>query len=225
MGAAAVSALFIKTSFVKKKKFQLTFQNTIAAEAFLPAFMLFLLSAAYHTIQSFLIIFAGERGVEEIGYFFTVYAIALLGTRPLFGRLMDKIGFVRSMIPALCCFALSFFLISFSCSLPMFLLAALVSAFGYGVAAPAIHTLCMQTVPKERRGAASSTSYIGSDVGNLAGPTFAGAMAESFGYGSMWRIMTIPVFVTLALVILCRRKIGRMEENFRETGGGKKGAA
>lgn len=223
MGAAAVSALFIKTSFVKEKKFRLTFQNTIAVEAFLPTFMLFMLSAAYHTIQSFLIIFAGERGVEEIGCFFTVYAIALLGTRPLFGRLMDKIGFVRAMIPALCCFALSFFLISFSDNLWMFLLAALVSAFGYGVAAPAIHTLCMQTVPRERRGAASSTSYIGSDVGNLAGPTFAGAMAENFGYGSMWRIMTIPIFATLALVILCRGKIGRIEADFKEKCSGREG--
>lgn len=223
MMAAAASTLFIKTSFVKRKKFQLTFRNTIATEAFLPTFMLFLLSAAYHTIQSFLIIFAGERGVEEIGCFFTVYAIALLGTRPLFGRIMDKIGFVKAIIPALCCFALSFFLISISGSLGMFLLAALVSAFGYGVAAPAIHTLCMQTVPRERRGAASSTSYIGSDVGNLAGPTFAGAMAESFGYGAMWRIMIIPIFATLLLVVVFRRKIGNIEAAFRENSGDEEG--
>lgn len=215
MVAAAVSSMTIKTSFVKTKKIQLTLKNIVATEAFLPTFMLFLLSAAYHTIQSFLIIFANEKGVEEIGYFFTVYAIALLVTRPMFGRMMDRIGFVKSMIPSLCCFAASFLLISFSENLFLFLLAALVSAFGYGVAAPAIHTLCMQTVPQEKRGAASSTSYIGSDLGNLVGPTFAGFVAECFGYESMWRVMTVPIFATLLLVLLTNRKIRAIEVRFK----------
>lgn len=216
MVMAAVSSMSIKTTFVKTKKFQLTLKNTVAVEALLPTFMLFLLSAAYHTIQSFLIIFANERGVEEIGYFFTVYAVALLVTRPLFGRIMDRIGFVKSMVPSLCCFAVSFLMISFSTNLLMFLLAALISAFGYGVAAPAIHTLCMQSVSQEKRGAASSTSYIGSDVGNLVGPTFAGFVAESVGYGNMWRIMTIPIFATLLLVLLTSGKIKKIEKRFKK---------
>lgn len=216
MTGAAISASRIHTSFTQGKRFRLNYRNIIAAEALLPTFMLFLLSATYHTIQSFLVIYAEDvRGVDGIGGFFIVYAAALLVTRPLFGRFMDKLGFVAAMVPALICFALSFILIGIADNLTMFLVAALVSAFGYGVAAPAIHTLCMQSVSKDRRGAASSTSYIGSDVGNLVGPVSAGFIAQAVGYSKMWCVMTIPIFATLALVLVKAGTLSKIEKRFK----------
>ena len=87
------------------------------------------------------------------------------------------------------------------------MLAAFVSAFGYGACQPSVQTLCMKCVPKEKRGAGSSTNYIGQDLGNLVGPLIAGSLAGRFGYAAMWRIMIIPVALALLIVLVFRNSI------------------
>ena len=204
---AAFMASRINIPFVKTKEFRISLHNIVAKEALLPAIIMFFLSMTACVISSFLILFAGVQHVSNIGYYFTVYAGTLLITRPLAGRLTDRHGLVRVLIPAMFIFAGAFILISYSASLPMFLLAAFVSAFGYGACQPAIQTFSMKCVSTERRGAASSTNYIGTDLGNLTGPVIAGFLVDHIGYAPMWRIMLFPAGIALVLVLANRRKI------------------
>ena len=149
--------------------------SMIAKEVWVPAVTQFFLAFAYCLINSFLYIFAEAQGVVggNIGLFFTIYAMTLLFTRPLVGRLTDKLGTVKVLVPAMCFFGLSFFIISCSDTLWMFYLAAVISAFGYGACTPALQALCMKMVTPDRRGAASCTNYLGTDFGFLLGPIVA----------------------------------------------------
>lgn len=198
-----------------RRKFEIKVSNIFAKEAAFPAVLLFLLSGTFFTVNSFLAIYGTDMGVMDIGLFFTVYAGVLVFTRPLVGRLSDKYGLIAVTIPALICFAVSFLLISIATNLPMFLLAAFVSAFGYGAAQPAIQTLCMKSVPAERRGAGSSTAYVGNDLGNMAGPVVAGYIVEWAGYRAMWRIMILPIVVAFVLLLCFGQKITKIEKDFR----------
>lgn len=215
MGGVLVVSL-IKNPTREKKKFQVSVKNIFAKEAALPAVLLFFLQMTFININSFLVIFANNRGVMNIGLFYTVYAVSMLFAPTTVGKLADRFGAVKALIPAMCLFALSFLIISFSGSLPLFLIAAVVSAFGYGAAQPAVQTLCMKCVPESRRGSASSTSYIGQDLGNLAGPVLAGAIAERAGYAVMWRTMILPVIIAIVLVILFHTRITGVETAFKE---------
>ena len=123
------------------------------------------------------------------------------------GYLTDRYGLVRVLIPAMICFASAFILISYSTSLLMFLLAAFIAAFGFGACQPVILTYSMKCVSPERRGAASSTNYIGTDLGILTGPVIAGFLVDHLGYVLMWRIMIIPVMIALTIVVINRVKI------------------
>ncbi len=215
MMTAAFAATQIRQKQTIRKRFKISVKSIVAKEAIMPAVIMFFLVLAFSNINSFLVIYAGERGADgNIGLFFTVYALTLLFTRPMIGKLSDKYGLVKTLIPAMCCFGLAFLLISFSASLPMFLLSAFVSAFGYGACQPAVQTLCMKCVPPDRRGAGSSTNYIGADLGQLLGPTIAGAVVEQAGYSSMWRIMIIPIFAAILMVILNRNTIAHAGEEF-----------
>ncbi|MHB8127803.1 MAG: MFS transporter [Mobilitalea sp.] len=217
MFLAALAAIRVKTEARVIKKFVISIKSIFAREAIIPAILMLLLSLAYCNINSFLVIYAGIRGVEtNIGFFFTVYAVTLLFTRPIIGRLSDKYGLHKVLLPAMGFFALAFIMISFATSLPMFLFAAFVSAFGYGACQPAVQTLCMKCVPKERRGAGSCTNYIGTDLGNLAGPILAGVIAEKIGYVSMWRIMLIPIFIAMIVVYIFRNSISHAGEIFKK---------
>ncbi|MCC8049345.1 MAG: MFS transporter [Clostridiales bacterium] len=200
-----------------RRKFKISLSNIIAIEAIVPTGLLFFLSMSYVVINSFLVIYAGEQGVNSnIGLFFTVYAVTMIFTRPFLGKMTDRYGYVVTLIPAMACFALSFLLISMANALQLFLLAAFVSAFGFGACQPALQTLCMKCVPETRRGAGSTMSYIGNDLGNLIGPVIAGALAESFGYSVMWRIMILPIAAAIVLLLLTRNRIIRADNAFRE---------
>lgn len=216
MVVAAVLAAGVNVPYEKTKSFKISLDSIFAKEALLPVVLIFFLSTAFSVINSFLILFAGKQGITgNIGLYFTVYACTLLFTRPLIGRLSDRFGMVRVAIPAMFCFALSFLVISISTSLEMILLAGFIAGFGYGACQPAIQTLCMKCVPKKRRGAASSSSYIGNDLGQLLGPNVAGSMILAFGYHAMWRFMTLFIVAALILVIIYRKKIYSIERNFR----------
>jgi MFS family permease len=211
---AVFVAMFIKNPHRQGNPFKLSLENIAAKEAVLPASLLFCLQLSFCNINAFLVIFASDRGVENIGLFFTVYAVTMLFAPVTIGKLADRYGAVKAVFPSMCLFALSFIVISFSRSLPMFLFAAVISAFGYGAAQPAVQTLCMKSVPESRRGSASGTSYIGQDLGNLIGPIIAGTIAEHSGYEFMWRTMVIPVLFTIILLLLFRMRIAGIEQDF-----------
>ncbi|MCU6736143.1 MFS transporter [Diplocloster agilis] len=216
MFSGILAATRIRATHTTTKKLVINLKSVIAKEAVLPALIMFLLTVAYYTINSFLVIYANGRGVGAgIGTFFTVYAVTMLFTRPLIGKLSDRYGTVKVLIPALLCFALSFLIISYSASLPSFLIAAVVSACGYGASQPAIQSLSMKCVAKERRGSASSTNYIGNDLGTLIGPVAAGAVAELTGYAAMWRIMIAPMLLAMVLLLIYHGKIQNIEKNFQ----------
>ena len=215
MLVAAFLTMQIKIDFKRTKKFKMAFNNIIAKEALLPTAIMFLLSTCNGTIGSFLVVFAGEQGVtSNMGLYFTMTAVMMLITRPLVGKLTDKFGIVKVLIPALFCNVIAFYVISTSTTLFGFLLAAVVSAFGQGACQPAIMALSMKSVTKDRRGAASSTNYIGMDLGVLVGPVLAGGLAETSGYVTMWRVMSIPFFCGMILMFVCRKTVVRIEENF-----------
>ena len=214
MLTATFLAFHIKVSFKRTRKLVLKLSNIIAKEALLPAsVLLFLICGS--TTSSFLLVFAANQGVTaNMGFYFTVSATTMLVTRPLIGKLTDKIGLVYVCVPALFSNIAAYFIISNSTALWSFLLAAFIGAFGSGACQPALQALSMKTVTNVKRGAASSTNYIGMDLGNLAGPMIAGATAQSFGYVSMWRIMTIPFFLAILLLFLSKKTIFGIEESF-----------
>jgi MFS family permease len=138
----------------------------------------------------------------------------MLITRPIIGRLTDKFGLVKIAIPALFCNIAAFVVISYSSTLWSFLIAAFISAFGYGAIQPAMQALSMKTVPNERRGSASSTNYIGMDLGNLVGPSIGGNVAQAFGYSVMWRVMGIFFVLGVMLMFTFRAMFTRIEAQF-----------
>jgi MFS family permease len=216
MVAAFLSTMLIRIPFTRTKKLHISLSNVIAKEALIPSAVMMFLYVGFAVINSFLVVYAGKLQVQgNIGLFFTVYALTMLLTRPVLGKLTDRFGLVRVSVPAICLTIVSFFLISAARTLPMFLLAAFLNACGFGACTPSIQSLSMKCVRPERRGAGSSTNFIGMDVGTLIGPVIAGWLAEAIHYPAMWRLITVSQMLAVAILIIFRKKIGMVEEDFR----------
>ena len=198
--------------------YRLVLGRIFARGAIPPAVLTGIFSACNASVMSFIAIYASFYAIDQIGLYFTVHAICLLVTRPLFGRLADKLGFAKVMIPSIIAYACGFLLISQSHELWMFLVAAVIMACGYGVCSPLFQAIAMQSVPRSRRGAASSTNYTGLDAAQLAGPAAAGFVIEHFGaagmpevnaYSSMYLVVAGVVLAGLVVYIVLYRIIKR----------------
>lgn len=215
MVVSLLATMMVKDPPHEKCPFKLSPENMFAKETFLPAFLAGLLTLAFCNVNSFLALYAGERGIgDEIGWFFTVNAVLMIFTRPFVGSLADRYGLVKVVLPSMMCFACSFFIISQASTLPTFLVSAVFSAFGYGAAGPMIQSYCIKSVPPEKRGIGSSAYYIGLDAGNLVGPVIAGNVIGAVGYQMMWDVMIIPIAVAFVFVLVFRRRIEAVDVRF-----------
>ncbi|CAI6048436.1 putative MFS-type transporter YfcJ [Paenibacillus sp. JJ-100] len=216
-----ILSLRLKTKAPERNKtFKISLYNIIAPEVIVPTVIMFFLAGAFSCINSFILIYGAALDVDEIGLFFTSYAIGLLFTRPISGKLSEKYGLSTTIIPGIIIFALSFIVISYSRSLPMFIVAGAISACGYGICQPSIQTLCMKLVSSDRRGVAGNTNYIGVDTGYLITPSLAGFIvsvvqsnggSEVAGYAIMYQVMTIPILIALAIFLLKRKSLKEKE--------------
>ena len=213
MAVSVIPLTMLKTNHKRGKKLKLSFGAILAREALLPSSLMFLVIIGSSTITSFLILFAKERGVtSNISLYFTVFAVSMLVTRPLIGTLTDKFGFTKVAVPAFLCGFVAVLVIRSSVSLWGFLLSAFISAVGIGGCQPALQSLTMKSVTSERRGVASSTNYIGFDLGAVVGPVIAGGIVQKYGYASMWFIMSIVFLIAVLVTILFRNTIKKLEK-------------
>lgn len=158
-----------------------------------------LLTMPYGSVVTFIALYAQEQGIANIGLYFTVYALALMVSRPLFGRLSDRKGFGIAVVPGLLGVMIALFLLARANTLMLFLLAGIVYGVSFGAAMPALQAMSVQKVPPNRRGAASATYSTGFDFGIGLGSIILGAVAQIVGYSGMYLTGIIPL--VLALII------------------------
>ncbi|MCR5845984.1 MAG: MFS transporter [bacterium] len=227
VGAFLTVTCFITIFFVEdvdKGKslppYQLKMSRAFSKRAIGPTIVLGLQSFAYACINSFMAIYGGLLGIEQIGLYFTVYALSMLIALSVIGKAADKYGAHNVMLPAMVIFALSFVIIAYGQSLVWILVAAVVGAFGFGVCAPLSQTIVFKCVPVNQRGSASNTIYVGMDLGMLTGPYVGGLMIEMFqvslgtevaGYSAMWLMMIVPVAIAIVLLVALRGRIKRYQ--------------
>lgn len=150
-----------------------------------------LFSMSNGIIGSYVALLGDVRGIANIGLYFTVNAVVLLVVRPLAGKLSDRKNGLLLVFPAMLLDGAALLLLGRAGALWMVSLAAVLKAMGQGSGQPTLQAASLKLLPPEKSGVASSTFYIGGDVGQGLGPMLAGAMvgacgADSAGYGFMF---------------------------------------
>ena len=176
---ASVFLLFIrdlKYQKPKSEKRNLTFRDFFEPKALPFVLPYATLAFVNGVIASYLVLFADELGVEGVSIYFTVYAVSLFLIRPIAGKLMDSKGLKYTVFPGMILTAISMFILGSSRSLWLVLLTSLLRAIGQGAAQPSLQAGCINHVGRERSGVATSTYFLGGDVGQGFGPMVAGAL-------------------------------------------------
>ncbi len=164
-----------------------------------PALVLFFITLTYGGIISFLPLYADYRGVKDIGLFFTVYALVLLFGRPIIGKLADRYGARKFLVPGILLIAAALLLLVKASSMPVFLVIGVLYGIGFGTVQPILQALVISLAPPERRGAANATFAVAMDLGIGLGAVLLGFLAQKMGYVYMYG--SSAIFALLALVM------------------------
>lgn len=146
-------------------------------------------SFANGVINGYLVMFAEEYGIEKVSVYFTMYAIAVFLVRPFSGKLMDKKGLQYTVFPGMIACAASLFLLGFCNSLWLILLAGILRALGQGAAQPSLQAGCINHVGRERSGVATSTYFLGGDIGQGIGPMVGGFILAQIAGLAGYRVL------------------------------------
>lgn len=187
----------------------LRLSNLIEPKALPISIVSFVMGFGYSSILSYLKIFAGEISLAEAAsYFFIVYAIVVILSRPFTGRWFDRHGANIVMYPAILSFAIGILLLAEAHHGITLLLSAMFVGLGYGTTQSSAQALAIKRSPEHRIGLATSTFYIFVDVGIGFGPLLLGFLTPLVGFRGMY--LTIAVLLALS-VILYYALVGKKE--------------
>lgn len=168
----------------------------------IPSLALFGGATAYGAVITFLPLFAPQRGIADIGMFFTTYAVCTIVSRVLVGRLSDRIGRRILIMPFIGVVAAAVFMLPGLDSLQGLAIMGGLFGFGFGAFMPTLNALVVDCTPQKDRGSALGffTSFM--DLGITAGAVILGAVGERFGYELMFYVGGCAVLVGLLIFIV-----------------------
>lgn len=189
-----------------KKDTALKFSTLYEKSAIVPAFVFFCIAVTFSSISNFLPLYALQRGIDDIGIFFSVYALAILISRPAAGKLVDRYGYDITVIPGMLFVLAAMGAISYVATREMFLAIAFIYGLGFGATQMSLQTMVVRHVPRQRLGAANATFFSGVDSGMGIGAITLGAVASLVGYSKMYLYAGSTVVVALIIYLFYVRK-------------------
>lgn len=195
----------------KRDKVKIGFKlsNFIEMRAVPISLVALVIGFAYSGVMSFMTFYAKELDLVSAGsYFFIVYAIVVLMSRPFTGKLLDARGANIVVYPCLVIFTIGMYAFSSATSSFVFLVAAACIGIGYGNFNSVAQAIAIKVTPNERLGLATSTYFILYDLGLGVGPFFLGFFVPIMGYSGIFFAM---VFVIMLSIVLYHYLYGKQE--------------
>lgn len=147
--------------------------------------MAFMGSFIWGAVTTFFPLYALSQGVSNPGLFFGAVALTLIVSRSLGGRVFDLYPRERVIFPCIIAHILAMGILSFSTTLPLFLLVAVIWGLGIAFFYP---TLVAYTIDLagESRGPAVGTYLAFSDFGGSIGAVVMGGILQRTSYRTMF---------------------------------------
>ena len=174
--------------------------NFIEPKAAPIAIIVVVVALCYSSVLSYINFYAEENQLVEVAsFFFLIYSIAVLISRPFTGRLMDLKGANFVMYPAFVLFAVGMLLLSTASSGTVLLLSGALIGLGFGNIQSCSQAIAVKLTPPHRLGLATSTFFISLDAGLGFGPYLLGFIIPFTGYSTLYVMLGFVVFASIIL--------------------------
>ncbi|MDD5203953.1 MAG: MFS transporter [Desulfobacterales bacterium] len=163
----------------------------------IPSLALLSGATCYGAVLTFLPLFAPQRSLPDFGIFFTVYAFSTILSRVVGGRLSDRIGRRKIIVPCMALLTLSVWMLPFLHTLWFLAVISFLFGLSFGSFLPTLNALVVDYAPVHERGSALAFFMSFMDVGITVGSMALGFVAGGYGYPAVYWICGGLVLVTL----------------------------
>lgn len=220
LGFSFIAAFFLNVPKVEFTKEQLdkmkgfSIDNYFEAKAIPISIIGAIVGFGYSSILSFLTSYSREIDLVNIGsFFFIVYAVFILASRPFTGRWFDLKGENFVMYPSFLLFAIALALLGEAHNGMALLMAGALVGLGYGTLSTSAQAISIKVSPKHRIGLATSTFFIFLDGGIGVGPFVIGLFIPILGFRGLYEGMAVIMIACLILYyFLHGRKTGKVRQ-------------
>lgn len=163
-----------------------------------PSLIIFCMTFNLGSLLTFLPLFGESRNIHAVGYFFTIFAITTIFSRPLAGKLSDRLGRPRVFLPGLLIAAVAMVILAFSHSALQLMLSAFVFGVGFGSAHSSVMAMAADRLAVLERGVGMATFTTAFDLGIVVGSVVLGFLLSLLGFTALFLlcalIMALPLF-------------------------------
>ena len=159
--------------------------------------VVFIIAIVYSSLLAFLSSYAETIDLVDVSsFFFVVYAVALLLTRPFTGKWFDRYGANKVNYPLILCLASGFVLLSMAQNSVVFLLAGALIGIGFGTLLSNFQAIAIMESPKENKGLATTTFFISLDLANGLGAYLMGVLLGIFEFRMLYMVVAIIILAS-----------------------------
>ncbi len=167
---------------------------------------------AYSGILSFMTSYAKEINLmEAASFFFLVYAIFILVSRPFTGRLLDQKGDNIVIYPAIILFAIGLVTLNQAHHGFTLLLAGALIGLGFGTLSSCCQAIALKESPQHRVALATSTYFVFMDSGVGIGPFLLGFIIPMVGFRGLYLTLAVVVFASIFLYYVLHGRKKQLE--------------
>ncbi|KZE39913.1 multidrug MFS transporter [Bhargavaea cecembensis] len=205
----------LEPASVQEEKKRFSIWSVVEKNALPIGVVTLFVAVAYGGVLSFIMFYSEEMDlVTASSFFFLVYAVTVLLSRPFTGKLLDLKGGNIVIVPALLLFAGGLILLSESATGVMLLGAGVLIGLGFGNFQSSAQAISVKVADPHRMGLATSTFFIFLDFGVGFGPYILGSLVPLLGYAGIYKLLAGVVLFALLLYVAV---YGVKEHRLRKT--------
>jgi len=167
----------------------------------------FVVSFAYSSLSGFFAAFTEEIHQSHVtALFFVVFAVMIVASRPVIGRVFDRYKEHYLYYPGIALFAVGMIALGQAHSAVAVLLTGAAMGIGYGALLPCFQTLAIKLAPEHRRGSATGTFFLMFDLGYGIGSYFMGMVASVSDYRMMYAAAGLIALLSVLFYVLLHHR-------------------
>ena len=168
------------------------------------ALLLFCMNLPWSGLNSFIVLYAREVGIESLGWYFAAIGLASVVGRPLLGRVSDRIGRAPAVAASYVLEIAGVALVLVASDITLMMVAGALYFFGYALGVSTTLALAIERGDPKRRGVTMATFSIAFPLGSGLGSALSGGVIALAGYRGMYMSL-IGVLAAGLLLSLCYR--------------------
>ena len=168
------------------------------------ALLLFCMNLPWSGLNSFIVLYAREVGIESLGWYFAAIGLASLVGRPLLGRVSDRIGRAPAVAASYVLEIAGIALVLLAGDVIVMMIAGALYFLGYALGVSTTLALAMERGDPKRRGVTMATFSMAFPLGSGLGSALSGGVISLVGYRGMYMSLIGVLAFGLALSLFNR---------------------